>query len=64
MQEIRNQIQKLENQLTGNLFNDMKIRDQIHNLKMKRNLQILKLIVLVVDLKTKYIKIIVIYVWL
>lgn len=37
MQEIRNQIQKLENQLTGNLFNDIKTRDQIHNLKMKLN---------------------------
>lgn len=37
MQELRNQIQTLETQLTGNLFNDMKIRDKIHNLKMKLN---------------------------
>ena len=35
MQEIHNQIQSLESQLTGNMFNDMEIKDKIHNLKMK-----------------------------
>jgi hypothetical protein len=37
MQELHNQIQTLETQLTGNLFNDMEIKDKIHNLKMKLN---------------------------
>tara|TARA_R110000868_G_scaffold52210_4_gene165161 strand:+ start:818 stop:979 length:162 start_codon:yes stop_codon:yes gene_type:complete len=37
MQEIHNQIQSLESQLTGNMFNDMEIKDKIHNLKMKVN---------------------------
>ena len=33
MQEIHNQIQSLELQLTGNMFNDMEIKEKIHNLK-------------------------------
>ena len=37
MQEIHNQIQSLELQLTGNMFNDMEIKEKIHNLKMKAN---------------------------
>jgi|TARA_R110000823_G_scaffold214542_1_gene344374 hypothetical protein len=37
MQEIQNQIQSLESQLSGNMFTDMEIKDQIHNLKMKLN---------------------------
>jgi|TARA_B110000977_G_C10691567_1_gene343685 hypothetical protein len=37
MQEIHNQIQSLELQLTGNMFNDMEIKEKIHNLKMKVN---------------------------
>ncbi len=35
--EIQAQIEKLENQLTGDMFNDMEVRDKIHNLKMKLN---------------------------
>jgi len=35
--ELKNQIQKLESQLTGNMFTDMEIKDKIHNLKMKIN---------------------------
>ena len=37
MNELHNQIQKLESQLTGNMFTDMEIKDKIHNLKMKIN---------------------------
>jgi hypothetical protein len=35
--EINNQISVLETQITGDMFADMEIRDQIHNLKMKRD---------------------------
>jgi hypothetical protein len=37
MQEIQNKIQQLESQLTGNMFADMNVKDEIHNLKMKMN---------------------------
>jgi len=37
MQELHNQIQNLESQLTGNMFTDMEIKDKIHNIKMKLN---------------------------
>jgi hypothetical protein len=37
MQEIQNKIQELESQLTGNMFADMNVKDEIHNLKMKMN---------------------------
>lgn len=33
--QLQNEIAALEAQLTGELFADMDIRDQIHNLKMK-----------------------------
>ena len=35
MQEVQDEIKKLESELTGDMFNDMEIRDKIHNLKMK-----------------------------
>lgn len=31
------EIVELENQLTGDMFKDMDLRDKIHNLKMKLN---------------------------
>lgn len=31
---IDTQIRELEGQITGDMFNDMEIRDKIHNLKM------------------------------
>lgn len=34
---IETQIKELEAQLTGDMFNDMDIKDQIHNLQMKLN---------------------------
>lgn len=34
-QELEQDIKTLESQLTGDMFQDMDIRDQIHNLKMK-----------------------------
>ena len=37
MNKLHNQIQKIESQLTGNMFTDMEIKDKIHNLKMKIN---------------------------
>jgi len=36
-QEIENRINDLKSQLTGNLFNDMDIKDEIHSLEMKLN---------------------------
>lgn len=36
-QELETEIKNLESQLTGDMFKDMDIRDQIHNLKMKLN---------------------------
>jgi hypothetical protein len=32
---LQEEIQKLENQLTGDMFKDMEVKDQIHNLQMK-----------------------------
>ncbi len=37
MKEINEKIKELEAQLTGDMFNDMDIKDKIHNLKMKRD---------------------------
>ena len=34
-QEIEQEIKALNEQLTGDMFKDMDIRDKIHNLKMK-----------------------------
>ena len=36
-EEINAQITQLETQKTGDMFSDMDIMDQIHNLKMKRD---------------------------
>lgn len=36
-QDIQIEINKLEAQLTGNMFEDMELKDKIHNLKMKLN---------------------------
>lgn len=33
--EIQSEITTLESQLTGDMFNDMDLKDKIHNLKMK-----------------------------
>ncbi len=33
--ELKDKILELRKQLTGDMFNDMEIRDQIHNLEMK-----------------------------
>ncbi|MDB4516779.1 hypothetical protein N9089_04190 [Crocinitomicaceae bacterium] len=32
---LQEEIQNLQNQLTGDMFSDMDIKDQIHNLEMK-----------------------------
>lgn len=37
MTAIQEEIAHLETQLTGNMFEDMDIRDKIHNLQMKMN---------------------------
>jgi hypothetical protein len=37
MSQIVDQIKELEASLTGDMFMDMDIKDQIHNLKMKRD---------------------------
>ena len=34
---LEQEINSLETQLTGDMFQDMEIRDKIHNLKMKLN---------------------------
>ena len=34
-QDIEQEIETLNGQLTGDMFKDMEIRDKIHNLKMK-----------------------------
>lgn len=34
---VQEEIAQLEAQLTGHMFEDMEIRDKIHNLKMKVN---------------------------
>ncbi|WP_420385483.1 hypothetical protein [Roseivirga sp.] len=36
-EELQKQIDDLNSQLTGDMFTDMDIKDQIHNLKMKLN---------------------------
>lgn len=36
LQELESQITELKGQLTGDMFADMEVRDQIHNLEMKR----------------------------
>ena len=37
MEQLQAEITALESQLTGDMFNDMDIKDKIHNLKMKLN---------------------------
>ena len=34
---LSNEIESLKSKLTGNMLEDMEIRDQIHNLEMKKN---------------------------
>jgi len=36
-EEIEETIKGLEKQLTGDMFNDMALKDEIHNLQMKLN---------------------------
>lgn len=36
-EDIQEEINTLKSQLTGDMFKDMEIRDQIHNLEMKLN---------------------------
>ena len=36
-EELEKEIESLTGQLTGDMFQDMDIKDQIHNLKMKLN---------------------------
>ncbi len=36
-EELQQEIAALEAQLTGDMFTDMEIKDQIHNLQMKLN---------------------------
>ena len=36
-EEIKSTIASLESRLTGDMFNDMNIKDEIHNLNMKLN---------------------------
>ena len=37
IEEVQSEIEGLDAQLTGDMFQDMDIRDKIHNLKMKLN---------------------------
>ena len=37
MEDLKTQIQKLQQQLTGDMMHDMEIRDKIHNLQMQLN---------------------------
>lgn len=37
LENLELQIKELESKLTGDMFQDMDIKDQIHNLKMKLN---------------------------
>jgi len=37
MKEIQKKIEELESKLTGDMFQDMDLKDQIHNLEMKLN---------------------------
>lgn len=34
-EELKNRIESLRGQLTGDMFTDMEVRDEIHNLEMK-----------------------------
>lgn len=34
-EELKNRIENLRSQLTGDMFSDMEVRDEIHNLEMK-----------------------------
>ena len=36
-EELKNRIEDLRTKLTGDMFNDMEVRDEIHNLEMKMN---------------------------
>jgi hypothetical protein len=36
-EEIKEEITVLEKQLTGDMFQDMEVRDKIHNLEMEMN---------------------------
>jgi len=36
-QELKETIESLESKLTGDMFQDMNIKDEIHNLEMKLN---------------------------
>ena len=35
--ELKTQIEELKSQLTGDMFQDMELKDKIHNLEMKLN---------------------------
>jgi len=35
LEQLKSEIEELNNQLTGNMMEDMEIRDKIHNLEMK-----------------------------
>lgn len=37
MEDIKQQIEELKGQLTGDMFADMDLKDKIHNLEMKLN---------------------------
>lgn len=37
MEKLQQEIAELEAQLTGDMFQDMDLKDKIHNLKMKLN---------------------------
>jgi len=37
MEDIKKEIDELKGQLTGDMFQDMDIKDKIHNLEMKLN---------------------------
>jgi len=36
-EELKERIKNLRTQLTGDMFSDMEVRDEIHNLEMKVN---------------------------
>ncbi|MEQ8547749.1 MAG: hypothetical protein RIC03_07565 [Cyclobacteriaceae bacterium] len=36
-EQIQSEIEQLQGQLTGDMFQDMDLKDKIHNLKMKLN---------------------------
>ena len=36
-EQLQNELEQLKSQLTGDMFQDMDIKDQIHNLEMKIN---------------------------